>query len=125
MNDPYRPLTATQVLDLYFIENRSRVLDIASFLDRIDRYAGADEARAEYRYQAFIRTLRLLVESPGERTRAIQRQRRHDVIFIAGMDLTKGGAHPRAFDLEATNGLSPFNALRGCFISGGSGVEDR
>ncbi|MEF8715695.1 MAG: hypothetical protein V5B39_19510 [Accumulibacter sp.] len=72
MNDPYRPLTATQVLDLYFIENRSRVLDIASFLDRIDRYAGADEARAEYRYQALMRTLRLLVESPGDRTRAIQ-----------------------------------------------------
>jgi hypothetical protein len=70
MNDPYRPLTAPQVLDLYFIENRSRVLDIASFLDRIDRYAGADEARAEYRYQALMRTLRLLVESPGDRTRA-------------------------------------------------------
>lgn len=72
MNDPYRPLTAPQVLDLYFIENRSRVLDIASFLDRIDRYEGADEARAEYRYQALMRTLRLLVESPGDRTRAIQ-----------------------------------------------------
>ena len=72
MTDPYRPLTATQVLDLYFIENRSRVLDIASFLDRIDRYPGADEARADYRYQAFVKTLRILVESSGERTKAIQ-----------------------------------------------------
>ena len=72
MNDPYRPLTATQVLDLYFIENRSRVLDIASLLDRIDRYAGAEEARADYRYQAFVKTLRMLLEATGERTKAIQ-----------------------------------------------------
>ena len=72
MNDPYRPLTASQVLDLYFIENRSRVLDIASFLDRIDRYPDAQEARADYRYQAFVKTLRLLVEAPDARTKTIQ-----------------------------------------------------
>lgn len=72
MNHPYRPLTAPEVLDLYFIENRSRILDIASFLDRIDRYPGAPEARADYRYHALVKTLRLLVEAPGDRTKAIQ-----------------------------------------------------
>ena len=69
---PYRPMTATEILDLYFIENRARMLDIASFLDRIDRYEGADEARADYRYKAFARIIELLGQPGGQRTRAIQ-----------------------------------------------------
>ena len=47
MSAPYGPMRAIDILDLYFIENRSRIMDIASFLDRIDRYEGADEAKAE------------------------------------------------------------------------------
>lgn len=66
------PQSAQQSLDLYFLENRARLLEIASFLDRIDRYEGAAEARADFRYQSFIRALRLLFESGGPRTRAIQ-----------------------------------------------------
>jgi hypothetical protein len=72
MNAPYRPMQAIDVLDLYFIENRSRVLDIASFLDRIDRYAGAEEAQADYRYQAFAKIIELLKAPSGGRTKAIQ-----------------------------------------------------
>lgn len=69
---PYNPLTATELLDLYFIENRARLLDIASFLDRIDRYEGAAEARKDFRYQAFVKVLHLLENTDGERTKAIQ-----------------------------------------------------
>jgi len=65
-------MRANDILDLYFIENRSRILDIASFLDRIDRYEGAEEARADYRYQAFARIVKLLSEPTGNRTKAIQ-----------------------------------------------------
>ena len=72
MNAPYRPMKAMDILDLYFIENRSRILDIASFLDRIDRYEGAEEAKADYRYQAFARIVKLLSEPTGNRTKAIQ-----------------------------------------------------
>jgi len=72
MNAPYRPMQAIDVLDLYFIENRSRLLDIASFLDRIDRYEGAEEARADYRYQAFVKIIELLGEPGGSRTKSIQ-----------------------------------------------------
>lgn len=72
MNGPYRPMKANDILDLYFIENRSRILDIASFLDRIDRYEGADEAKTDYRYQAFARIVKLLSEPIGNRTKAIQ-----------------------------------------------------
>ena len=31
------PLTAAQLIDEYFIENRTRLLEIAAFLDRLDR----------------------------------------------------------------------------------------
>lgn len=72
MDHPYQPMTAIEILDLYFIENRSRLLDIASFLDRIDRYPGADEARADFRYQAFARAIALLGSADGKRTCAIQ-----------------------------------------------------
>lgn len=72
MNSSYRPLSATEVLDLYFIENRARLLDIASFLDRIDRYAGAEEARGDFRYRAFTRALGLLTGEGSDRTAAIQ-----------------------------------------------------
>ncbi len=72
MSAPYSPMRAIDILDLYFIENRSRLLDIASFLDRIDRHEGAEEAKADYRYQAFERIIELLRQPGGGRTKAIQ-----------------------------------------------------
>jgi hypothetical protein len=72
MSSPYGPMRAQDILDLYFIENRSRILDIASFLDRIDRYDGAEEAMADYRYKALIKVLGILAQSPSERTKSIQ-----------------------------------------------------
>lgn len=72
MNAPYRPMTAIEILDLYFIENRSRILDVAAFLDRIDRYEGADKAKADFRYVAIMKVIKLLAESGGNRTKSIQ-----------------------------------------------------
>jgi hypothetical protein len=69
---PYQKMTATEILDLYFIENRARLLDIASFLDRLDRYEGADTARADFRYQALMQAILQLQSSEGHRTEAIQ-----------------------------------------------------
>jgi hypothetical protein len=59
------------MLDTYFIENRARLLDIASFLDRIDRYAGSEGARADFRYRSFLRALKTLLETESDRTKAI------------------------------------------------------
>jgi hypothetical protein len=72
MAPPYGKMNATEILNLYFIENRARLLDIASFLDRIDRYEGAGEAKEDYRYQAMVRAIGLLGSSGAERTVAIQ-----------------------------------------------------
>ncbi len=49
-----------QLLDLYFVDARARLIDIAAFLDRLDRAAPTDDFRAE----AFHRALKEL-ETPG------------------------------------------------------------
>ena len=53
------PLTATELVDEYFIENRTKLLDIAAFLDRLDR---ADPACAstDFRIRAFTDALAAL-----------------------------------------------------------------
>lgn len=72
MAPPYRPMNALDILELYFIENRARLLDIASFLDRIDRYPGAEEAREDFRYQALSNAIGMLGSKDSGRTQAIQ-----------------------------------------------------
>lgn len=39
------PKTGRELVDLFFIENRTRVLEVAAFLDRLDRAAVGDERR--------------------------------------------------------------------------------
>lgn len=97
MSAPYSPMRAIDILDLYFIENRSRLLDIASFLDRIDRHEGAEEAKADYRYQAFERIIELLGQPGGGRTKAIQ---------VALSD-------PTTEPLESAVGLKAWGAWKG------------
>jgi len=64
--------SAEEILDLYFIENRARLLDIASFLDRIDRYGETQKAKGDFRYRAFMAAIKILTEAKGERTKKIQ-----------------------------------------------------
>ena len=61
------PLTRAQAVDLYFMEHRARLLDVAAFLDRVDRTPGADD----FRMQAFRRALALLQDGKPERARRV------------------------------------------------------
>ena len=38
-------MTRQQVLDLYFMDARSKLIDLAAFLDRVDRADGQDDFR--------------------------------------------------------------------------------
>ena len=38
-------MTRQQVLDLYFLEARSKVIDLAAFLDRVERAGGEEDFR--------------------------------------------------------------------------------
>jgi len=66
------PLTQQQLIDEYFIEHRTRILDIAAFLDRFDR-ASAHDAEDDFRMRAFSKALAALLDSEsGGRMRAVQ-----------------------------------------------------
>lgn len=47
-------MTRQQVLDLYFIEARARLLDLAAFLDRVDRASGAGDYRLDSLKDAIV-----------------------------------------------------------------------
>ena len=49
-------MTRQQVLDLYFMEARSKLIDLAAFLDRLERAEG----QADFRADAFKQALREL-----------------------------------------------------------------
>ena len=58
------PKTGRQLVDEYFIENRTRLLEIAAFLDRLDR-TDATLVDRDYRVRAFRDALRLLEGAPA------------------------------------------------------------
>ena len=60
-------LTRKDLLDLQFIENRHRLIEVAAFLDRLDRHPGADDARVDY----LRRAIPILLESRPDRAKAI------------------------------------------------------
>jgi hypothetical protein len=65
------PLTTTQIVDEYFIENRHRLLDIAAFLDRLERSADGQDAGADFRVRAFRSALEILVDGLDDRARRV------------------------------------------------------
>ena len=72
MSKEKKQISAKEMLDTYFIDNRARLLEISSFLDRIDRTEDAAEGRSDFRYKAFIRALRVILESDKSRTKSVQ-----------------------------------------------------
>ena len=60
-------MTRQQVLDLYFMENRAKLIDLAAFLDRVDR-AGGD---ADFRLNAFKRAMTELGNGQPERAKQV------------------------------------------------------
>jgi hypothetical protein len=67
---PNCPLTGNEVVDEYFIENRTRLLEIAAFMDRLDRVDGQHAAR-DFRMQVFAEAVQALA-IPGDRLMRIQ-----------------------------------------------------
>lgn len=60
------PLTHRDVVDRYFLEHRAKLLDIAAFLDRLDRSADAGTADPDFRVEALRRALRLVSDGHGD-----------------------------------------------------------
>ncbi len=66
------PLSAEQALDRYFLEARSKILDLAAVLDRIDRGAGASTVAKNPRLEQLRRGLAVLLEKEGNRAERVQ-----------------------------------------------------
>jgi hypothetical protein len=65
------PLSQQQLLDEYFMQHRNQLLEIAAFLDRLDRAASAD-AVADVRLRAFRNALDLLRADAPNRVEQVQ-----------------------------------------------------
>jgi hypothetical protein len=63
------PLTGAELVDEYFIETRNRVLEVAAFLDRIERAGGASD---DFRMRALMDAIQALTSVPGARVAHIQ-----------------------------------------------------
>ena len=70
MADPTCSLTGPQVVDLYFMEHRAKLLDLAAFLDRLDR-ASPPRGQDDLRVRALQLAIPLLLDGAGNRTRRI------------------------------------------------------
>lgn len=66
------PLATSQIIDEYFIENRTRLLELAAFLERIDRSADGADSLADFRMAAFHRALRVLASDTTDKMDEIQ-----------------------------------------------------
>ena len=65
------PMTRRQLVDEYFIENRTKLLDLAAFLDRLDR-AGEENGERDFRMQAFHEALQALCSGTPSRITQVQ-----------------------------------------------------
>lgn len=69
---PSLPISKTQVLDLYFLEHRAKLLDLAAFLDRYDRASGAGDGPADFRIDAIRASIKILSDTEPGRARRVQ-----------------------------------------------------
>lgn len=60
-------MTRQQILDLYFIDARHKLIDLAAFIDRVERAKGADD----FRMQAFRQALGELSKGNKEKAREV------------------------------------------------------
>jgi hypothetical protein len=65
------PMTATELIDEYFLENRHKLLDIAAFLDRVAA-ADAGAAAGDFRMKAFTEAVAALAGGAANRVEQLQ-----------------------------------------------------
>jgi hypothetical protein len=89
MTIPMDPLPATQALERYFLEARSKLLDLAAILDRIGRGANASAIDTDPRLERIRQAVEVLLDRSGGRAERIQR------IFSLDYDPTWDRPQPR------------------------------
>ena len=67
---PTCPMTRQQVVDQYFLEHRAKMIDIAAFLDRVERAQPISDEE-DFRVQAMKNALAALTDGQGDRARRV------------------------------------------------------
>ncbi|MGE3309267.1 MAG: hypothetical protein AB7O66_04795 [Limisphaerales bacterium] len=93
-------LTRQQVLDLYFMEARCKLIEIAAFMDRVER----SEGEGDYRWDAFLGALGELEEGGAGRAERVLRYLSDPTLEPVSKALGKGAAG--AWD-DVSAGLKP------------------
>jgi hypothetical protein len=83
------PLPANRALDAFFFDARARILDLAAFLDRIERGDNAAAVHSDPRLDKIHRALSALLESGDSRAEQVQK------IFSLDYDPTWERPKPR------------------------------
>lgn len=69
---PPLPLSRPAVVDRYFLEHRAKVIDIAAFLDRVDRAEpAADGAVDDFRIRSLRGAIAILLDGEGDRAKRV------------------------------------------------------
>ena len=63
------PMSRQNIVDTYFMEHRAKLIDIAAFLDRIDRAKGS--ATPDFRIVALEQAARILLDGQPERAKRV------------------------------------------------------
>ena len=59
--------TSGEVVDRYFLEHRAKLIDLAAFLDRIDRAGDPHEKERDYRIAGLHRAINVLCDGKTDR----------------------------------------------------------
>ena len=81
------PLPSTKALDNYFLEARSKLLDLAGILDRIGRGRDAGATEKDPRLEKIRQALEVLHDRSGGRAERVQR--------IFSLDYDSGWEKPK------------------------------
>lgn len=68
------PLKRSDVIELYFMEHRAKLIDIAAFLDRVDRAnddVGGSRGGGDFRMNAFRDALTILSDNKSQRAKRV------------------------------------------------------
>jgi hypothetical protein len=62
------PQSQREIISHYFMEHRAKLIDIAAYLDRVDR---GTPSESDFRHAAFIRALEILLSQQPHRAKRI------------------------------------------------------
>ena len=84
------PLTSQQTLDAFFLDARSRLLDLAAILDRVDRAPGSTAMAGDPRLRTIRAGIEALLQEQAGRAEVVQQ------LFSLPYDPTWPRPNPRS-----------------------------